>query len=248
MLKRSKTIYHISILLIALFSYLFILQGCGVNHFRYLKLNDISSNYVQWLTETKMTEFPTTHVFHYDEDTKDKTITIGFTGEYDQKVFDCKKNYDELNTIIDAHNAFVTYHKDYFPPESIIKFNASFSAPGYPEIAFMSAYDNAETMATLGESYDNIIKFAYVDLLFPPNWIVDDGCRFDIPNVIIFIDEGAVTGAANNINGTNDNYDFLKAFSHTQKVIIDSYATNLNKDAITSNVKNILPNCEVIFI
>ncbi len=247
-MPQNRTTYHISILLIALFSYLFILQGCGVNHIRYMKLNEISSNYVQWLTETRMTEFPTTHVFNYDEDTKDKTITITFMEEYNQKVSDYKRNYDELNTIIDAHNAFVTCHKDYFPPESIIKFNACFTSSLFPDISFMSAYDNAETMATLGESYDNIIKFAYVDLLFPPNWIVDDGCRFDVPYVIIFIDEGAVAGAANNINGTNDNYDFLKAFSHTQKVIIDSYATNLNKDAITSNVKNILPNCEVIFI
>ncbi|SFL17806.1 hypothetical protein SAMN05216390_11316, partial [Lachnospiraceae bacterium KH1T2] len=211
------------------------------NHFRYLKLNDISSNYVQWLTETKMTEFPTTHVFHYDEDTKDKTITIGFTGEYDQKVFDCKKNYDELNTIIDAHNAFVTYHKDYFPPESIIKFNASFAAPGRPEIAFMSAYDNAETMATLGESYDNIIKFAYVDLFSPPNWVVDDGCSFDIPNVIIVTSESTVVDVP-------DDYDFLKAFSHAKRIIINSCPNNHDKDVITSNVKKILPNSEVIFI
>ncbi len=78
-MPQNRTTYHISILFIALFSYLFILQGCGVNHLRYMKLNEISSNYVQWLTETRMIEFPTTHVFGYDEDTKDKTITIDFT-------------------------------------------------------------------------------------------------------------------------------------------------------------------------
>ncbi len=214
------------------------LQGCGSNY-HYRTLDDISSNYIEWVKETRMTEASTAHLNSFLDYPSDKTVIASFANK--AKPADYNREYDELKTIMKAHNAFVTCHKDYFPPESIIKFNACFTSSLFTDISFMTAYENSENMSALGESYDNIIKFASIDIYLDHDEIIDEKCSFDIPYVILRVDS-YVNGAK-----VPSKYEILKAFPNAKKVIIDTTSENYDKDTIISNVKNILPNCEIIF-
>lgn len=231
--KISKVI--ISLLLVVT------LQACGMPKERVETSDTIQTSYKEWAQEAHFTEGNLVKVTNYTEYSAQNLVTVGFEHDPKDKNPDYKALYDELTSLMAAHDDFAHKNPGYFGDLHQISFISYFRSKGLPDINFMTAFGPDENCNVLGVENDFTFKYAEINLTNSPTAIVDAGCRFDTPIVVLNIEDHS------NMAALESSYEILKAFPNAQKVIVKATTTDYDKEKAASIVAEYLPGAEVYF-
>ena len=205
-----------------------LVTGCAQRAYRGSKKD---TQYREWVDGIEIFKKKSGKMAYLNE--KDNTIELGI-------LCDDTKSYEDLCSIVNAHNDFVDNNPGYFESDTQISILGTM-ASWYTPILFFngkSRFFNLEYFeGQLDMSETAKMQFAFVLMKSIPKGISEMDAKFDVPIVILEYQSPGVP--------SDWNYKVLEKFEDPQQVMIEFVDVEYDPEQVAETIRKYAPNARV---
>ena len=205
-----------------------IVTGCAQRAYRGSK--NIDTQYREWVDGIEIFEKKSGKMAYLNE--KDNTIELGI-------LCDDTKSYEDLCSIVNAHNDFVDNNPGYFEPDTqicILGTMKDWDTPIYFYNGECEYFNLDRLEGKLDVTETAKMQFARVNLKSIPKGISEMSGKFDVPIVILRYDNAAPS---------EDAYKILEKFEDPQQVMIEFVGAEYDPEQVAESIRKYAPDVRV---